>query len=73
MLSWKTPTSILLKNDGSFVAFGNEAEDKFYSEMGKGEHENLMLFRRFKMKLHNKMVGQNLQVFQIYQTWSTIL
>lgn len=56
LLSLKTPTSILLKKDGSFLAFGYEAEDKFYSHMGKGDRENVMLFRRFKMKLHNKTV-----------------
>ena len=60
LMSWKTPTSILLNTDGSFVAFGYEAEDKFYSRMDRCDRENVMLFRRFKMKLHNKMVVKSL-------------
>lgn len=56
-VSLKTPTSILLEKDGKFVAFGYEAEDEFYSE--KCERENVMLFRRFKMTLHNEMVIKN--------------
>lgn len=54
LISLKTPTSILLRKDGSFVAFGYDAEDIFYSEME--EHKDDMLFRRFKMKLYDKMV-----------------
>lgn len=56
-VSFKTPTSILLDKDEKFVAFGYEAEDEFYSE--KCERENVMLFRRFKMTLHNEMVIKN--------------
>lgn len=55
LLSLKTPTSLLIEKDGSFVAFGYEAEDKFYTALEKEKHRDLMLFRRFKMKLHNKM------------------
>ena len=66
LLSFKTPTSILLKNDGSFIAFGYEAEDKFYSEMANENHKNVMLFRRFKMKLYNKMVAKNLLVLNLH-------
>lgn len=56
LISLKTSTSILIKKDGSFVAFGYEAEDKFYSEMENNQRKEVMLFRRFKMKLYNKMV-----------------
>lgn len=56
LLSQKTPTSILIRQDGSFIAFGYEAEDMFYSAIETEERENVMLFRRFKMELHNKMV-----------------
>lgn len=56
LTSMKTPTSILIKKDGSFLAFGFEAEDRFYSAMTNEQREEVMLFRRFKMKLHNKMV-----------------
>lgn len=66
LLSLKTPTSILLKKDGSFLAFGYEAEDKFYSDIGKEDRETVMLFRRFKMKLHNKTVVKNVQIVLKY-------
>lgn len=55
LLSLKTPTSLLIKKDGDFVAFGYEAEDKFYAALENESHKDLMLFRRFKMKLYNKM------------------
>lgn len=55
LLSLKTPTSLLIKKDGDFVAFGYEAEDKFYTALENESHKDLMLFRRFKMKLYNKM------------------
>lgn len=56
-ISLKISTAILMKNDGSFVAFGDEAENMFYSpEMENYQPEEMMLFRRFKMKLYNKMV-----------------
>ncbi|XP_061165162.1 heat shock 70 kDa protein 12A-like [Saccostrea echinata] len=54
LISLKTPTSLLIDKDGNFVAFGYEAEDTFYSEVAKDQRGNFMLFRRFKMKLHNK-------------------
>lgn len=53
--SLKTPTSIIIsKKEGKYLDFGYDAEDKFYQK-GK-TREDLMLFRRFKMKLHNKKV-----------------
>lgn len=57
LLSLKTPTSLLIQKDGNFVAFGYEAEDKFYTALENENHKDLMLFRRFKMKLYNKMVN----------------
>lgn len=62
LTSMKTPTSILINKDGSFLAFGFEAEDRFYSAMTNKQREEVMLFRRFKMKLHNKM-GINKDLF----------
>ena len=66
LISMKTPTSILIKRDGTFLAFGYEAEDKFYSEMEGDDRENVMLFRRFKMKLHNKTVFYMLCIILMY-------
>ena len=66
MISMKAPTSILIRRDGTYVAFGYEAEDKFYSEMEGDDRENVMLFRRFKMKLHNKTVFYMLCIILMY-------
>lgn len=60
LISFKTPTSILLRKDGSFVAFGYKAEDMFYSE--SEEHKDDILFRRFKMKLYKNTVMISLSV-----------
>lgn len=38
----------------SFVVFGYDVEDMFYLEME--EYKDDMFFRRFKMKLYDKMV-----------------
>lgn len=56
LISLKTATAILINKDGSCIAFGYEAEDQFYTEMENDQREEVMLFRRFKMKLYNKMV-----------------
>lgn len=57
-ISLKDSTAILMKNDGSFIAFGYKAENKFYSKWEENQQliEEVMLFRRFKMKLYNQMV-----------------
>lgn len=62
LISLKTPTSLLIRKDGSFLAFGYDAEDKFYSEIENENGDEVMLFRRFKMKLHNKMVIFNYSI-----------
>ncbi|XP_062609413.1 heat shock 70 kDa protein 12B-like, partial [Saccostrea cucullata] len=63
LISLKTPTSLLIDKDGNFVAFGYKAEDRFYSEIAKDQRGNFMMFRRFKMKLHNKRgISDNLYV-----------
>lgn len=55
--SLKTPTSIIIsKKEGKYVDFGYDAEDKFQQAMTDEQCEDLMLFQRFKMKLHNKTV-----------------
>ncbi|XP_052816555.1 heat shock 70 kDa protein 12B-like isoform X1 [Mya arenaria] len=53
LLSLKTPTCILLNPQKEFVAFGFEAENEYLSLIEQGEHKPWMLFRRFKMLLHN--------------------
>ncbi|XP_060600210.1 heat shock 70 kDa protein 12B-like [Ruditapes philippinarum] len=56
--SMKTPTCLLLKNDGEIESFGYEAERRF-SEICEDEDENpkdWYFFKRFKMKLHDLKV-----------------
>ncbi|XP_052780257.1 heat shock 70 kDa protein 12B-like [Mya arenaria] len=53
LVSLKTPTSVLLNQDGEFDSFGFEAEDNYASKAEDDEHEGWRLFRRFKMVLHN--------------------
>jgi len=56
LMSLKTSTCVLFDKNKKFVAFGFEAEDK-YVELGEdNEHQDYYFFRRFKMKLFDKMV-----------------
>jgi len=61
IISPKAPTCILLNPQKEFDSFGYEAENKFYSLALDDEHHGWMFFRRFKMILHNKEVGFNLE------------
>ncbi|XP_052218934.1 heat shock 70 kDa protein 12A-like isoform X3 [Dreissena polymorpha] len=54
LISLKTPTSVLLNEDGEFDSFGFDAEDKYVSLAADGKHHGWRLFRRFKMVLHNQ-------------------
>ncbi|KAH3808141.1 hypothetical protein DPMN_136492 [Dreissena polymorpha] len=56
LISLKTPTSVLLNEDGEFDSFGFDAEDKYVSLAADGKHHGWRLFRRFKMVLHNQKV-----------------
>ncbi|XP_062591250.1 heat shock 70 kDa protein 12A-like isoform X3 [Saccostrea cucullata] len=54
-ISYKAPTTVLLKPDQTFHSFGYEAEDK-YAELTEAEdHEGWYYFSRFKMKLMNAL------------------
>ncbi|XP_052816866.1 heat shock 70 kDa protein 12B-like [Mya arenaria] len=53
LLSLKTPTCVLLNPHNECAAFGFEAENKYLNLVVQGEHKSWMLFRRFKMLLHN--------------------
>ena len=57
--SYKVPTSVLTKPDGSFYKFGFEAEET-YNELDAdtdtiGGHHGYNLYRHFKMLLHDKV------------------
>ncbi|XP_053384646.1 heat shock 70 kDa protein 12B-like [Mercenaria mercenaria] len=53
LISLKTPTCVLLKPNKEFHSFGFEAENKYADLAEDDEHHGWLLFRRFKMKLHN--------------------
>ncbi|XP_060595951.1 heat shock 70 kDa protein 12B-like [Ruditapes philippinarum] len=50
----KTATSVLLTPSKEFHSFGFEAEDKYLGLTEEDTHKGWLLFRRFKMILHNK-------------------
>lgn len=55
-ISYKAPTTVLLKPDQTFHSFGYDAEDK-YAELSEAEeHQEWYYFSRFKMKLMNALV-----------------
>ena len=58
--SYKAPTSVLIKANGEFVAFGYEAEQQYSEALGGDDDkegaaasvgDRLLLFRHFKMML----------------------
>lgn len=51
LMSLKTPTTLLLKPDKTFHAFGYEAEDAYSQLADDEEHTGYYYFRRFKMML----------------------
>ena len=56
LISHKTPTSLLLKKDGTFHSFGYDAERKYIRLAERNEHKGWKFFRKFKMLLHNNEV-----------------
>ncbi|XP_052218936.1 heat shock 70 kDa protein 12B-like isoform X1 [Dreissena polymorpha] len=62
LISLKTPTSVLLNEDGEFHSFGFDAEDKYSSLAEDEKHHGWRLFRRFKMVLHNQRISRSATV-----------
>jgi len=58
LISYKTPTCVLLNPSKEFDSFGFEAENKYVDLADEKEHAGWLLFRRFKMILHNNEVLQ---------------
>lgn len=52
----KTPTTLLLRPDGSFHSFGYGARD-FYHDLEPDEAKKWLFFEKFKMALHTKKVS----------------
>lgn len=53
LISLKTSTCVLLTPDKVFHSFGFEAENKYCELTEEDQHHGWLLFRRFKMLLHN--------------------
>ena len=56
LISYKTPTCVLVNPEKKFDSFGYDAENKYYRLAQEGLHHDWMFFKRFKMILHNPQV-----------------
>ena len=56
LVSWKTPTTVLLNPEQTFDSFGYEAENNYIDLVNEEMEEGWYYFKRFKMLLHNKQV-----------------
>jgi len=56
LISLKTPTCVLVNPSKQFDSFGFEAENKYVDLADDKEHTGWLLFRWFKMILHNNEV-----------------
>ena len=54
LVSFKTPTTLLLKGNGDFDSFGYDAESAYTDLANDEEHEEYYFFRRFKMSLFQR-------------------
>ncbi|XP_062614718.1 heat shock 70 kDa protein 12A-like [Saccostrea cucullata] len=55
LMDYKTPTSLLLKPDGSFFKFGFEAENEYARLSEDDNHKDHYFFRRFMLILKSKL------------------
>lgn len=55
LISYKTPTTVLLDERKKFLAFGYEAEKKFLELAENDAADDFFYFRRFKMILYDKL------------------
>jgi len=62
LISYKTPTCVLVNPQKKFDSFGYDAENKYVSLVDEEKHEGWMLFRRFKMILHNEEVVKSCRI-----------
>nr|XP_034311557.1 heat shock 70 kDa protein 12A [Crassostrea gigas] len=62
LISYKTPTTVLLDKDEKLVDFGFDAETTYAELSENGEHEDYFYFRRFKMMLYDQVRTKKLTV-----------
>jgi hypothetical protein len=66
LISQKTPTCLLLNSQEEFHSFGFKAENKFADLAEDNEHGDWLLFRQFKMLLHDEKVFKLLLVVFLF-------
>lgn len=52
LMSFKTPTCLLVNENKEFVAFGYDAESQYAKVCASNEQSKYYYFKRFKMKLY---------------------
>ena len=57
LISWKTPTCLLLDGRQQFVSFGYAAENYYTNLVEDDKHHDHYFFSRFKMRLYNAEVN----------------
>lgn len=62
----KAPTSVLMDNSQSVIAYGYEAEEMFRT-LRLAERRSSYLFKNFKMDLHKKAVRLNVNYHRFKQ------
>jgi len=65
LMSYKTPTCILLNSRKKFDSFGFEAENKYVYLAENHKHHGWMFFQRFKMTLHKEVHNKHLKITHI--------
>lgn len=53
LISFKTPTTVLMDKNEEFVAFGFEAETKYAEYLEKGKGDDYFYFHHFKMLMYS--------------------
>ncbi|KAK3097170.1 hypothetical protein FSP39_007092 [Pinctada imbricata] len=56
-MSEKAPTSLLLTKDGTFEAFGYEAEKRYFELIENCDEEGWRFFKQFKMRIFQEKAG----------------
>lgn len=59
LISFKTPTTVLMNNGEEFVAFGFEAETKYAELLTEGKGDDYFYFHRFKMLMYSHAKNLN--------------
>lgn len=69
LISLKTPTCLLVDPGRNFHSFGFQAENKYADLAEEGKHHGWLLFRQFKMMLHNnKEISRDIELDDITGT-----